>query len=238
VKESEAAGLSSREQAFAAGQLAGFLEQRGDLAEAEPVLRKAAALYGSEPYAECDQAETFGDLAYVRGAQNDIAGSVLLFRKAYIGLVACSGADTRSSLMMQAHLAGAMLKAHQAADVVPMLEASLPAWRKISGNSPDLANPMIFLARAYLADKQYTQAESMAAQTVAVQAGKIAAKTYRMGVSELVWAQALAAQGRNADALLHAQRAVDGVTANPAKTAAQKETVQQAQELVEALKNK
>jgi serine/threonine protein kinase/tetratricopeptide (TPR) repeat protein len=223
VAESEKR-LPERQSALVLAKLAGYLEQRGRLKEAAPVLQQAIAIFKTEPYAVCDEAESDGDLAYVKGATGDAQGSVYLFERAYLDLKSCSGPDTRPTLMMQAHLASAMLKNHRASAVVPMLEASMPAWRRLSGDSPDLSNPLIFLARAYLANGDFAKAETTAAETVRVQSGKVDAKTYRMGVSQLVWAQALAAEGRPQEALVHSEQAVLGLSVNPALTAGQKQT--------------
>ncbi|MEO6803405.1 MAG: serine/threonine-protein kinase [Granulicella sp.] len=227
--------LPERQTALVLAKLAGYLEQRGRLNDAAPILQQAIAIFGREPYAVCDEAESNGDLAFVKGAMGDQQGSVQIFGRAYDGLKSCSGPDTRPTLMMQAHLASAMLKNHQADAVVPMLEASMPAWRHLSGDSPDLSNPLIFLARAYLAKGDFPRAEATAAETVRVQSGKISEKTYRMGVSQLVWAQALSAENRPQEALTHCRLAIVGLSASPALTAGQKQANADAQKLLEKL---
>ena len=102
-------------------------------------------------------------------------------------------------------MAGAMIKLGRAKEVVPMLEASMPAWRKIAGSSPDLANPLHFLAVAYVDTGHYAEAEKTAEELVKVQEGKVAADDHRMGSSHLVWARALAGEHKYEQALPHAE---------------------------------
>jgi serine/threonine protein kinase len=232
VQETRSSHLPERLTAVEQAKLAGFLEQRGRLKDAEPLLKEASDIFAREPYALCDRSETLGDLAYVRGAQGDLLGSVTVFRQAYDGLSTCAGAGSRETLMMQAHLASAMLKTDQAKAVAPMLEASMPAWRTLSGSGVDLANPLIFLAKAYMAAGDFPRAERTAEELFAVQDGKVSATSYRMGVSQLVWAQALAAQHRNAEARPHAEMAVKAFSSETTPTAAQKQTKSQAEHLL------
>ena len=70
----------------------------------------------------------------------------------------------------------------------------MPAWRKVAGSRPDLANPLHFLAQAYVDTGQYVKAEKTAEELVKVQEGKVAPDDHRMGSSHLVWARALAGE--------------------------------------------
>ena len=58
----------------------------------------------------------------------------------------------------------------------------MPAWRKSAGESPDLANPLNFLAMAYLATGNYAQAEKTAEESVHVLAGKVGPEDHRTGL--------------------------------------------------------
>ncbi len=196
VKESRDYHLPERETAYAMYMLASDFEERGRLDEAEQLINEAIAIYGHEPYAMCDQSEMYADLAYIRGARGDVQASMPLYQKAYEGYKTCSGPDNKGTLVVEDYMAGAMIKLGRAKEVVPMLEASMPAWRKIAGSSPDLANPLHFLAVAYVDTGQYAEAEKTAEELVKVQEGKVAADDHRMGSSHLVWARALAGEHR------------------------------------------
>jgi eukaryotic-like serine/threonine-protein kinase len=205
VQESRERHLPERETAYAIYMLASDFEVRGRLDEAERLINEAIAIYGREPYAICDQSEMYADLAYIRAARGEFEASLPLYQRAYDGYKTCSGPDNRGTLVVGDYMAGAMIRAGRAKDAIPMLEASMPAWRKAAGSSPDLANPLHFLALAYVDTGQYAQAEKTAEELVKVQEGKVAADDHRMGSSHLVWAKALVGQHRYQEALPHAE---------------------------------
>lgn len=227
VKESHDHHLPERETAYAMYMLASDFEERGRLDEAEQLINGAIVIYGKEPYAMCDQSEMYADLAYIHGARGDVAASLPLYQKAYEGYKACSGADNKGTLVVEDYMAGAMIKLGRANEAVPMLEASMPAWRKIAGDSPDLSNPLHFLAVAYVDTGQYAQGETTAKELVKVQEGKVAPNDHRIGSSHLVWARALVGQRKYAEALPHAEIA-DKVLAQDAVSPGQRQTSQDA----------
>jgi serine/threonine protein kinase/tetratricopeptide (TPR) repeat protein len=205
VRQSRERHLPERETAYAIYMLASDFELRGRLDEAERLINEAIAIYGREPYAICDQSEMYADLAYIRAARGEFEASLPLYQRAYDGYKSCSGPDNRGTLVVGDYMAGAMIRAGKAKEAIPMLEASMPAWRKVAGSSPDLANPLHFLALAYVDTGQYVQAEKTAEELVMVQEGKVAADDHRMGSSHLVWAKALVGLHRYQEALPHAE---------------------------------
>jgi eukaryotic-like serine/threonine-protein kinase len=207
VKESREGHLPERETAYAIYMLASDFEVRGRLDEAEASINEAIAIYGREPYAICDQSEMYADLAYIRAARGQFAESLPLYQQAYDGSKRCSGPENRGTLVVGDYMAGAMIRAGRSKEAIPMLEASMPAWRKVAGSSPDLANPLHFLAMAYVDTGQYVRAEKTAEELVKVQEGKVAPDDHRMGSSHLLWARALAGQHRYQEALPHAELA-------------------------------
>ena len=205
VKESRDRHLPERETAYAIYMLASDFEVRGQLDEAERLINEAIAIYGREPYAVCDQSEMYADLAYIRAARGQFEASLPLYQQAYDGYKRCSGPENRGTLVVEDYMAGAMIRSGKAKEAIPMLEASMPAWRKVAGSSPDLANPLHFLAMAYIDTGQYAQGEKTAEELVKVQEGKVAADDHRMGSSHLLWARALAGEHRYREALPHAE---------------------------------
>lgn len=81
----------------------------------------------------------------------------------------------------------------------------MPPLRKILGTSPDLAEPLNFLAEADVATGHYAEAEQAAKEMVDVQTGKVAPTDRRFGASHLLWAEALAGEHRYQEALPHAE---------------------------------
>ena len=237
VQQSRERHLPERETAYAIYMLASDFELRGRLDEAERLINEAIAIYGREPYAICDQSEMYADLAYIRAARGEFEASLPLYQRAYDGYKTCSGPDNRGTLVVGDYMAGSMIRAGKAKEAIPMLEASMPAWRKVAGSSPDLANPLHFLALAYVDTGQYVQAEKTAEELVKVQEGKVAADDHRMGSSHLVWAKALVGQHRYQEALPHAEIA-DRVLAQTLISPTQKQVSADAHQVLMDIQSK
>ena len=164
-----------------------------------------------------DQSEIYGDLAFIKDKLGQVSESLRLYQRAYDGYKTCSGAESRGALIEQDYLAGALIKLGRAKEAMPILEASLPAWRRVAGSSPDLGDPFYFLVQGYLATGRYQDAEKTAKVLVDLQTGKVAPTDRRFGIAHLFWARALAGQNRYEDALPHAEIAdrLFQVDANP-----------------------
>jgi tetratricopeptide (TPR) repeat protein len=184
------------------------LKNRERYAESEAVYNRTLAVYKKDDDAKCDQSAVYGELAAVKDLGGDPRGSIPLYQQAYEGVKACEGADSRSALEQQDRMAGAMIKVGRAKDALPLLESILPAWRKVAGTSPDMAEPLSYLTRAYVALGRFEDAERSAKEFFGVQDGKVAPTDRRIGEAQLLWARALMGEHREAEALPHAQAAV------------------------------
>jgi serine/threonine-protein kinase len=205
VKECRDNNLSPRETADAIYTLGEDLELRGQLDEAERAFNEALQVYSQDPLALCEQSEVYGDLAYVTEMRGNVSASIPVYQRAYDGYAKCSGAESRGALTEQEYMAGALMKLGRATEALPMMESAMPAWRKMLGSSPDLAEPLYFLSKAYVETGHFEQGEKVAAELVAVQEGKVAPTDRRFGASHLLWAQALVGQHRDREALPHAE---------------------------------
>ncbi len=205
VKDSEKNHLSVRETADADYNLGSDLELRGQLSEAQQLFERALLVYQQDPAALCERSEVQGDLAYVHQMNGDLPGSLPLFRQAYEGSSTCSGPESRGALTQQEFLAGVLVKLGRPDEALAMMEKSMPVWRHLEGNSPDLAEPLNFLILSELGTGQYLAAEQHAHEMVDVQTGKVEPSDRRFGMSHFLWARALAGQTRWQDALPHAQ---------------------------------
>jgi serine/threonine protein kinase/tetratricopeptide (TPR) repeat protein len=237
VTEAQTKHLPERETAYSLYMLASDYEELGQLQEADGLIHQAIAIYDREPYAICDQSEMYADLGYIQGAGGNAAASLPLYQKAWEGDKACLGPGNRQTLIVQDFMTGAMIETGHAQQALPILEASMPAWRKSAGESPDLANPLNFLAMAYLATGDYTNAEKTAEELVKVQEGKVAPDDHRMGLSQLKWAQALVGQHRYKDAQPHAEIA-DRILAKVQRSPGQKRTSATAHQLLWEIQSK
>jgi eukaryotic-like serine/threonine-protein kinase len=205
VQESRDYHLTPHETAEALDNLGAGLDMHGRMDEAEAAYSQALRVYDQDPAALCDQSEIYGDLAFIKDKREQISESLRLYQRAYEGYKTCSGAGSRGALIEQDYLAGALIKLGRSKEAIPILEGSLPAWRKVAGSSADLGDPFYFLVQGYLATGRYPEAEKTAEKLVELQVGKVAATDRRFGIAHLFWARALVGQQRYQDALPHAE---------------------------------
>jgi tetratricopeptide (TPR) repeat protein len=181
---------------------------------AEKVFHQALDAYGEDPTALCDRSGVMGDLAYIAQMSGDVPKSLPLFQQAYDGYSACSGPDSRGALNEEEFLAGALTKLGRAPEAYGRMQKALPLWRKLVGTTPDLAEPLNFMAMTELATQRFEDAEGHAREMVEVQTGKIDPQDRRFGMSHYLWAEALVGEGRDADARPHAVIAARLLTRN------------------------
>jgi serine/threonine-protein kinase len=205
VKESQENHLPMRETADALFNLGSDLELRGNLSEAKQNFEQALQVYGLDPAALCDQSEIYGELAYVEQMSGNLKGSLPLYQRSYDGYKACSGPESRGALLQTEYISGVLIKLGRAEEALGMMQSAMPALRKQLGASPDLAEPLNFLALAEIETGHYVDAEQHAREMVEVQTGKVEPTDRRFGASHLLWARALVGQGRYRDALPHAE---------------------------------
>ncbi|HEX4022105.1 MAG TPA: serine/threonine-protein kinase [Acidobacteriaceae bacterium] len=205
AKESRDHNLPNHEMADVLYNLGTDLEWRGRLDEAEPIFDHALQLYLKDPLAVCDQSAVYSKLASLQEARGFVHESLPLYQRAYDGYKTCSGPESLGALELQAHIAGALIKLGRAREAVPMLEKTLPAWRKIVGSGPQLSDPLCLLSQGYVEVGRYPEAERAAKEAVDIQGGRIAPADRRFGTSHLLWARALVGQGRYQEALPHAE---------------------------------
>jgi serine/threonine protein kinase/tetratricopeptide (TPR) repeat protein len=197
--------LSPRETADALYTLGEDLELRGRLDEAEQAFNQALQVYGQDPFALCDQSEVYGDLAYVNEMRGNVEATLPLYQRAYEGYSKCSGAESRGALTEVDAWAGALLKLGRSKEALRMMESAIPTWRKMLGSSPELSEPLYYLAKAYVQTGHFEDAEKSARELVEIQTGKVAPTDRRFGASHLIWAEALVGQHRDREALPHAE---------------------------------
>jgi tetratricopeptide (TPR) repeat protein len=220
AKESRAGNLPKHEIADVLYNLGLDLEWRGRLDEAEPIFNQALQMYLKDPLAVCDQSAVYSRLGILQDARGFVQQSLSLYQRAYDGYKTCSGPDSLGVLQQQANIAGALIKLNRAQEAVPMLENTVPAWRKILGSGPKLSDPLCLLSQGYLELGRYAEAERAAKEAVNIQMGRIAPADSRFGASHLLWARALAGQGRYQEALPHAEIADTLLTRNAASASA------------------
>lgn len=237
MQESRDRKLPARDIADVTKDLGDDLEVRGQLDEAEAAYLQARDVYAQDPLALCDQSAVYGELAHVNEMRGNPASALPLYQRSIDGYKSCSGADSRGTVSEIDYYAGALIKLGRAKEAVPLLEDALPIWRKIAGDSPDLAEPLYFLSQAYVKVGRFADGEKVARELVACQEGKVSPTDRRMGASHLIWAEALAGQHRDQEALPHAQIA-DKLLAMNAFSAGAKQMSAEAHQVLLAVQSK
>ncbi|SEG52188.1 serine/threonine protein kinase [Bryocella elongata] len=205
--------LSDRIVGAAQYALASDLEIRGQLDEADRLIRDDLAIYLREPYAACDQSKMYGDLGFIAGARGDVAASVPLFRKAYDGALACAGPDNNSTLVIEDFLAGAMLHSGDAPGAVRVMRDALPRWKKLGSGGTDLSNALFYTASALLANHELAEAETTARELIENVYRFSPPGSHTVGSCEKTLAEILIAEGKDEEALAHARTADTVLTA-------------------------
>jgi tetratricopeptide (TPR) repeat protein len=141
----------------------------------------------------------------VNEMRGNVAAALPIYQRAYDGYKSCTGADSPGALTIQDSIAGALMKLGRPKEALPLMEASVPVWRTIQGTSPEISEPLYYLARAYVQTGHFVEGEKIAKELVAVQEGKVAPTDRRFGASHMIWAEALVGQQKYAEALPHAQ---------------------------------
>ncbi len=207
VAQARADKLPERELAFAMATLASDLEVRGDLDEAEGLVRQSLAIYNTEPYAICDQSEMYADLGYIAGSRGDQQGSVSLFQKALQGAISCTGPDNTNTLLIQDYTAQALLNVGAAKEAADLMRDALPRWRRAKAAGPDLANALLYTTLAYKDSGQLKEAEESGRELLELEHRTFPAKSHMIGSGEQAVAETLIAEGKLQEALPHAELA-------------------------------
>ena len=216
VTEARREHLPETQVAVQMNQLGLTLNNRGRIPESDALFRQSLALYQSMPFATCDEGQVLRYLGHNRNQVQDFQGAGALYQQAYDRLRRCSGDDSLRTLAVQSYLANNMLKLGRTSDVVVLLEASLPHWRKAVGpESLSMAAPLLVLTRAYNATGQYDKSLPTAEELGKVVHGKLSGRNSTIGVCEEAWAIALGGQHHYAEALVHAHAAVDAFPEQP-----------------------
>jgi tetratricopeptide (TPR) repeat protein len=235
AQEARDAHLAPDDMAQVLSSLAAILQLRGQNLEAKTLFEELLSLYEKDPLALCDRSDVYGWLAAIANSSGDVPGSLQLYRNAYDGYVACSGADSGGALNELPYLAGALLQSGRAPEAVGFMENALPAWRRVAGGKPGGNDMLYFLARGYVALGRYGDAERTANELLARITGKLAPDSRTIGIAHLVLGQALAGQQRYRDAMPHAKIAVDLLVKSATASPYSRQTAVEAMSLAEQI---
>ena len=231
VQEARTRHLPDQELGNAIMILAGDYIARARPNDAEPLLKEATVIYGREPYAVFDQANTYAGLGLIQDQRGDLKGALVSYQQTYNGFKTALGLDAYGTLVSQSFLADVIRRLGRPQEAASMIEASMPVWRKLIGSNPELAIPLKVLALSYLDLGQSDKAEEAAEEIYNVSKGKINETGARMGLVQFILARALTSQHRYREALQHAEIA-DTISSTAASKPGQTQPNKQEHQLV------
>ena len=209
--------VPDNERAYATLVLALLLARNGSLQEQQVLIERAINIYKSEPYAACDLAIATRLLANLRDQMGDLNGSVAMYRSSWDGIRQCKGDNSNEAMLAAGYLGEELAGDGQPQQAISLLEDTLPKLEQVEGtDNRFLAPSIVGLSRSYVAVGRYQDAERLAAQLSHLVSGDNVTSA-SMGNCQLVWAQALAGEGRSGEALVHARLAGAAYTGERSK---------------------
>lgn len=211
VAEANSPRVAPNELAYATLNLALVMSNHSRVVEQQDLAEKAVAIYRGEPYAICETAAAEEVLGFFQQQTAQLEESVRTFSDSYNGYKTCSGADSHDALLAAGYLGLSLLSDGRPQEAIATFEPTIQKMNEVMG--PDnlgLMAPLSGLGRAYLATGQYKNAEAVSARLFHIMDGKVNPNSSQMAIVQLTWGRALAAEGLNQEALVHAKLADSG----------------------------
>jgi len=219
VKQAREGDVPPHELGEALYYYAAGLMNRGKLDQAAKEYNEALHAYGEDPVEVCDQVNTLVGLGYIGQMQGRPAEMAAYDQRAYDASVRCHGPEDPETLRLRTYWATAVIDEGDAAKALPVLEESLPVWRKaFPSNSFYLYDEFYALARAYLQVGRYKDAETFGREALGLMSPQRPATDWTIGTSHSLIGQALAGEGRYDDAVHELELAESIYVANPDST--------------------
>lgn len=205
AKEAQEKSLPTHEAGAVDTDLAEDLVTRGLIDEAEPIFRQVLQLYGDDPSELCSRSLVDEELGNIEANRGNLQTSIAYNRKAYDEAVRCGGPNSYNALAAELYLADNLVDmGHQQAGR-DLLQKDMPAWRKIY-KGPNLIFPMYYWIKADIATADYSGAEAIAREGIALMTAGNTSPTLRaIGIFQFLWAKALVGEHRDQEALPHAE---------------------------------
>jgi len=215
LKEARESGLPPHEVGVALYYYGFGLMNRGKLDQAAQKYNEALRAYSQDPVEVCDETTVYGGLAFISQMQGNAAEAASYDKRAYDASVRCRGPEDQESLRLQTYWANTLIDEGQADKVLPVLEGSLPLWRKtFSSKSFYLYDDYYALARAYLKVGRYKDAEAFGREALALMEPQRPATDWTIGTSHSLIGQALAGESHYSEAVHELELAESVYAAN------------------------
>jgi len=180
---------------------------RGRPDDAEPYLLQAQQVYGLDPALLCGRAEVEGGLAYVMNKRGDLSDAIAAGQQSYRDMSQCTGPTSRQACYEATSLSGILLKAGRTQEALDLMETTVASERKVEPASTDFSDALRVLAKADLKTGHLIQAEAAVKEATSIRMSQTDPNHPVIGALDLLYAEILAAEHREREALPLAESA-------------------------------
>lgn len=207
-REAHDPSVPPNDLAYAAMVLAVAGAKSSPVPEQMKLAQEAVSIFRSEPWAVCETAGAELALAFLQHQSGLGQESLATYRDAWNRYKTCRGEDSRDALVAAGHLGQALLDAGQTQEAISLLEPLVgKIGRVISPNGLELRIPLAALSQAYLREGQYQKAAELSERLFHIMDGRIEPNATQVAFVHYLWAQALAGENKDGEALQQARLA-------------------------------
>ncbi len=174
--------------------------------DAEASYRQALQLYSLDPAYACAAAGVEGQLGYIDHWRGRFTESLTHHEHALAVVKKCFGEDSADARYQERYVGQDLIWLGRGREAVDILERTLSSERKEVGTSsgPYIARALYLLANAYVMTGRPAEAAKLVEEEMRIAQGKLDPASRGYAAIYLVYAQALAGEGRAQEALPYA----------------------------------
>ena len=207
-REAHDPSVPPNDLAYAAMVLAIAGAKISPVPEQMKLAQEAVSIFRSEPWAVCQTAAAELALAYLQHQSGREQDSLATYRDSWNRYKTCRGEDSRDALVAAGHLGQALLDSGQTQEAISLLEPLVDKiGRVISPNGLELRIPLAALSQAYLREGQYQKAAELSERLFHIMDGRVEPNATQVAFVHYLWAQALAGENKDGEALQQARMA-------------------------------
>lgn len=209
VSEAKSSGLPPSEIAAVLQGLGGAMQSMLQMDQAESYYRQALAYYAQDAAYLYNGAILEGELGHLEQLDGKFEEALAHHRQALEAIIRCTGDGSPDAQYERKYVAQDLLWLNRPAEALAIMQPTVAADRKLDNGAggPQLANALYVLASAYVATGHAQEGEKLVKEEMDMAAGKLSPSSRGFAWMYLLYAQALAAEHRDRDALPYAERA-------------------------------
>jgi eukaryotic-like serine/threonine-protein kinase len=210
VRIAKTGNLPPTEVAATILDLARATRARGRFVDAEAYYQQALNLYKQDPAFICDAAKPEGELGRAQLLRGKLEDALAHNQHAYQVITQCAGTENSDARFLGRYVAQDLLWLGRASEALPIMQRIVQSERKQDGGAggPNLANYLYVLAWAELSTGNAVEAEKLLKEEMTLAKGKVDPFSRGYGPIPLMYAQVMAAEHRDREALTYDELAI------------------------------